>query len=256
MRFRSISIAMVCVITAACITPTYARGIRVDPQSHCNTLASAGPSVSLTPGVSGASAANPGVSGNVYSDCYIDYGQPEATLQVYAAGFAQWNYVWAPQPQTVIGQPLSNLDISAEVAVWNISGPGAAPAVTTGGVSTLVNISGDWEVEFDYPDYSAGSAVGSCNESAATLTWLNTYTYTGAGNVGLCGSSSDFLFSKSGQLVGYVDDTGVVHLGLDPLGWGTTRTAGAPEPATLGLFSLGLLGLRLSRRRASRSPRA
>jgi hypothetical protein len=226
---------------------SFAKGIAVDDSIFCPSAsfvsASAGP-INL----GGGNGANPGVTGlGLYAcnDTLAGDTQPNAffTFDNGTSRFNTWIDPSAQSQSVVESQPLSNLSgLISQVDVYLLTG------LQPGYSGNLTNVTGDYELQFNYDNYGGG---GPCPASHASLAWGgSTWTFTGAGGVGLCdlSSTNDFLFSSTGSLLGYVNTSGSLVSGSLPPGW-VAGTVSTPEPGTLALWPAAALLMMLARRR-------
>jgi hypothetical protein len=248
---RSAALALLVLLYASA---GFAKGIAVDGSIDCPATSllssSAGP-ISL----GGSNSANPGVTGLPVWACTDmssvnpdpDQPIPFFTFNNATSVFNTWIDPKAQSTSVVESQPLSNLSgLIAQVGVYQLTG------LQSGYTGGLTNVTGDYEVIFNYDNYPLSSGQ-TCPASSASLTWDgHTWKFTGAGGVGLCdlNSTNDFLFSSTGSLLGYLNTSGSLVAGVPP-GW-VAGSVSTPEPDTLALSAaagvLMLLGLR--RRRA------
>ena len=236
--------AMLGLLAVLFASGSFAKGIAVDDSIFCPSTsfvsASAGP-INL----GGGNSANPGVTGlGLYacSDTLPGDTQPNAFF-TFDNGTTRFN-TWidpAAQSQSVVeSQPLSNLSgLISQVDVYLLTG------LQPGYSGNLTNVTGDYELQFNYDNYGGGP----CPASHASLTWGGgTWSFTGAGGVGLCdlNSTNDFLFSSTGSLLGYVNTSGSLVSGTPP-GW-VAGSVSTPEPGTLALWPAAALLMLLARR--------
>lgn len=251
MRFRvlhrSAALALIAVLFAS---GAFAKGISVDETIVCpsSTLlsTSAGP-ISL----GGSNTANPGVTGLPAWACIdtlaMDTGAiPFFTFNNTTSVFNTWIALQGQPESYVESNPLSTLQgglvtLVSQVGVFQLTG------LQSGYGGNLTSVAGDYEVQFNYDNYGSGP----CPASHASLSWGGTtWTFTGAGGVGLCdlSSTNDFLFSSTGSLLGYLNTSGSLVSSTPPPGW-VAGTVSTPEPGTLPLWIAGALLLPLVRRR-------
>jgi hypothetical protein len=250
MRFRVASVCTLALLAASYALPGHARGIRVDDAIACpmTPLSQSGTVALPAFGSASANYASSGISGFYVWTCtyqpWLDTTTaPSDFFSVSGSNnvFNTWIDLQGQNPSVVYANnPLSSLQGSGLVNLVGQVNAYQLTGLLEGYQGNLTNVAGDYEVEFDYPNY--GESNSSCAQNSASFKWFGvSYSFTGAGGVLLCNASNDFLFNGSGQLLGYLNDSGSLVNGGGLAGSGWSKATSAPEPDTLLL--LGLTGV-------------